>query len=222
MSWDLAAAVTISRASGTSRSGCRLVSGFVEHQQLRQTRGEQRRDPQQVSQGAVGQFGGAQRALQSGLGEAQVEPPWLIPRHAQPTSGEGQVDGGVQRQDVTDLADRLERRREVRAVMAEHGSPGADRTLSPAILRKVMAQMTTGDENRRTRAATALALALATLVGRGRTTRRACRRRETVERADRDRAVHERSHREVVRLPRAGETRCQRPVRITLAIRDAG
>jgi hypothetical protein len=98
---------------------------LVQHQQLGRARGEQRRGPQQVAQRAVGQLRRRQRAQQALLVELQREPTVLGHRHREPRPREGVVDGRVQGVGVPDLADRLQRRREVGAVVVEHRGAGA-------------------------------------------------------------------------------------------------
>ena len=60
---------------GHRRDQVRMQAGFrfVQDEQFGRSRREQRRDPQQVAEGAVGEFGGGQRPEQAVLLELEFE-----------------------------------------------------------------------------------------------------------------------------------------------------
>ncbi len=111
-------AATISRPRAGTRSGWRLVSGSLRTIQFRRARGEECREQQQVAQRAVGQFGGAQGPEQPVLPHGDLEARFRDV-DVQFGPGEGIRDRCVQARGVTDFPDRLQRSREVGAVMAE-------------------------------------------------------------------------------------------------------
>lgn len=80
--------------------------GFVEHEQFRRPRGEQRSDPEQVAEGAVGEIPGGERTLQCRRAQVKLDPtvPWLDLKAG---SREGSVNRSVERVGVA-LADRFD------------------------------------------------------------------------------------------------------------------
>lgn len=79
--------------------------------------GEQPCDPQQVAERAVGQLCHAERAEQAVLAQAQIEACGAVRFDADLAAREGQVDSRVQGRGVANLADGLQRRGQVRAVI---------------------------------------------------------------------------------------------------------
>ncbi len=115
----------IRRASAGQQVGVQAGLGFVEHHQRRWPRGEQGGDQQQVAQGAVGQLGRRQRAQQPLLAQGDAEAPARLAVDAQLRAGKGIGDGTLQRLAVADLADGLQRGRQVAAVVVQHRRAGA-------------------------------------------------------------------------------------------------
>lgn len=115
----------IRRASAGSRSGWRLVSGSLSTSSAG-GRGDSRgRDPEQVPQRAVRQFGAAQRAQQASLLHVDPEPS-RSGRDRDRGAGEGVGDGGVEGLNVSDLENGLDRGGDIGAVVAEHRRARAD------------------------------------------------------------------------------------------------
>ena len=124
---DLRALRRLDNQAGQRRQQVRVEAGLrlVQHEKRRRTRRQQRRDPQQVAQGAVRQLTGAERPEQPTLLHLDAEPA-LGDADRDVRAREGVVDGGRQGLVVADDADRLERRREVAAVVTEHRGVRAD------------------------------------------------------------------------------------------------
>ncbi|HEY8788556.1 MAG TPA: hypothetical protein VIM10_05430 [Actinopolymorphaceae bacterium] len=99
--------------------------GLVEHHQLRWSRREHRRHPEQVAQRPAGEFGRAERAQQARLGEREIEVAARV-GDREPRAREGLPDGGFEGLLVADLDDPLDRGRQVGAVAGEHGGERAD------------------------------------------------------------------------------------------------
>ena len=98
---------------------------LVEHHQHRRPRGEQGRDEQQVTQRAVGQLGRGERSQHAGLAEREVEPA-RRDGHLDRRPVERVRHRVVERGAVTDLPNRLQRRRQVGAVVVEYRRPRPD------------------------------------------------------------------------------------------------
>ena len=99
--------------------------GLVQDEEAWRARRQERRDPEQVPQRAVRQFGGLQRTKQPVLLHLDLEPS-TSGRHRHTTAGKRVVDRLVHRRTVADLANGLERRRQVAAVIAEDRRVRAD------------------------------------------------------------------------------------------------
>ena len=119
------AALAISRARAGQQIGVQAGLRLVEHQELRRPRRQQGRHQEQVAQGAVGQLFRGQRTQQARLAHRQSRNARLPPRSRPPRPGRRRprVRRGLR---VADLADGLQRGREVAPVGGQHRRVGAD------------------------------------------------------------------------------------------------
>ena len=99
--------------------------GLVQHQQFGRARRQQRRDPEQITQGSVRELDGLERAQQTVLPHHGFEAA-IAAFHRLRRAREGIVHRRVQGLRIADIANGLQRRGEVGAVMAQDRGVGAD------------------------------------------------------------------------------------------------
>src|SRR6187401_2471914 len=98
---------------------------LVQHEQAGRPRCQQRGNPEQISQRAVGKLRGLQRTEQTVLLHLELEPA-AAETHGDAASWKRIVDRPIERLWVADFPDRLQRRSQVGAVVAEDGRVRAD------------------------------------------------------------------------------------------------
>src|SRR5262245_12587289 len=99
---------------------------FVQHHQGRRTRSEKSRDPQNVTQGAIGEFSGPEWTQKTHLVELKGNSAIRFPGNFKVRSGKSRANRSGNALSVAYLDNRLDRGGQVAPVLAEHRRAGAE------------------------------------------------------------------------------------------------